>query len=64
MSKSEARELGLHPTATARDIAYYRARAREREAAEAKTARLRALRLAKDQANGAESAPPLTKTES
>lgn len=47
MSKSEARDLGLHPTATSRDIAYYRERAREREQAEEKTARLRALRLAK-----------------
>jgi hypothetical protein len=50
MSKMGARELRLHASATQRDIAFFRERAREREAAAAKTAALRALRLAKEDA--------------
>lgn len=48
MRKPERRDQKLHADAAARDIKFFREREEERLAGEQKTARLRALRLAKE----------------
>ncbi|MDX2145797.1 MAG: hypothetical protein SFV19_20760 [Rhodospirillaceae bacterium] len=53
MSKMGVREHRLHASATQRDLAFFRERERERALAAEKTAGLRALRLAKEEAERA-----------